>query len=280
MHHNTNTTIVINTCDSYSDVLKLFFAALNEYWPNCNYNIVINSEKIIYDEYKAHTHSSSLSKLTWGSRLISTLENIKTEFVLMFFDDFILENFVNQDDLDIAQKLIMSSDDISVVYLMNTKLPIKRTNDQNKFIEILDKCEFRLNSYPGLWRREHLISFTGINDNPWAWELFGSYRTFNKKRQFYSLNPIFSDIFPYNHKKGGAIYRGKWVREVVDNKISKYGLNINTSIRGYSDDLVNEPRSLYWKVNFFLIGYRMIGFKVFRVILNLIKSKYFAKKPN
>jgi hypothetical protein len=280
MNHYTNTTIVINTCDSYSDVLKLFFAALNEYWPNNNYNIVINSEKIIYDEYKAHTHSSSLSKLTWGSRLISTLKSIKTEFVLMLFDDFILENYVNQDDLNIAQKLIMSSDDISVVYLMNTKLPFKHLNDQNTFVEILEECEFRLNSYPGLWRREHLISFTGINDNPWAWELFGSYRTFNKKSRFYSLNPIFSDIFSYNHKKGGAIYRGKWVREVVDNKISKYGLNINTSIRGYSDNLVHEPRSLYWKVNFFLIGYRMIGFKVFRVILNLIKSKYFANKAS
>jgi hypothetical protein len=94
------------------------------------------------------------------------------------------------------------------------------------------------------------------------------------------LNPIFPDIFPYNHEKGGAIYRGKWVKEIVDNKIFKYGLNINTSIRGYSDNLVYEPRSLYWKVNFFITGYRMIGLKVLKVMFNLIKSKYFAKKAN
>jgi hypothetical protein len=280
MSSNTNITIVINTCDAYSDVLKLFFAAINEYWPNNKYRIIINSEKKIYDEYNASTHALSLNNPSWGLRLIKTLESVKTEFVLMVFDDFILENFVYQDEIDSALKLISINDDISVVYLMNTKLPHKNDAFQNKFIELIDECEFRLNSYPGLWRRQDLISYTGINDNPWAWELFGSYRTFNNKRRFYTLNPIFPDIFPYNHEKGGAIYRGKWVKEIVDNKIFKYGLNINTSIRGYSDNLVYEPRSLYWKVNFFITGYRMIGLKVLKVMFNLIKSKYFAKKAN
>jgi hypothetical protein len=278
MHNNTNITIVINTCDAYSDVLKIFFAAFNEDWPNNNYSIVINSEKNIYDGYNASTHTTLLNKLSWGSRLINTLESIKTEFVLMLFDDFILENFVNQDYIDSAQKLLLSSDDISVVYLMNTKLPLKQVDDHNIFMEIVDICDFRLNSYPGLWRREHIIAYTGIYDNPWAWELFGTYRTFNKKRIFFSQNPKFSDIYPYNHEKGGAIYRGKWVREIVDNKISKYGLNINTLIRGYSDTLVNEKRSLSWKLNFFITGYRMIGVNVFKIIFSMIKSKYFAKK--
>ena len=278
MNTNTNTTIVINTCDAYCDVLKLFFAALNEYWPNNNFRIVINSEKNIYNEYNACTHTYTSGKLSWGSRLINTLESINTEFVLMLFDDFILENFVNKDEIDSAQKLIFSNEGISVVYLMNTNLPFKFSDDQNKFSELLDICDFRLNTYPGLWRREHLISYTGVNDNPWAWEVFGSYRTFNKKRKFYTLNPKFPDIIPYNHEKGGAIYRGKWVKEIVDHKISKYGLNIDTSIRGYSDTYKNEPRSLSWKLNFLLTGYRMIGINVFKIILNLIKSKYFARK--
>jgi hypothetical protein len=174
MSSNTNITIVINTCDAYSDVLKLFFAAINEYWPNNKYRIIINSEKKIYDEYNASTHTLSLNNPSWGLRLIKTLESVKTEFVLMVFDDFILENFVYQDEIDSALKLISINDDISVVYLMNTKLPHKNDAFQNKFIELIDECEFRLNSYPGLWRRQDLISYTGINDNPWAWELFGS----------------------------------------------------------------------------------------------------------
>jgi hypothetical protein len=280
MQHNNKITILLNTCDAYSDVLKLFFAALNEYWPNNYYNIVINSEKNIYDEYNAITHTCSLNSCTWGKRLKSTLQSIETEYVLMLFDDFILEDFVRVEDIISAENLLSTNKEISVVYLMHTKLPLKEPDDQNQFIELLSKCDFRLNSFPGLWRREHLMSYTGINDNPWAWELFGSYRTFQDSRPFYSLNPKFSNIFPYNNEKGGAIYRGKWVREIVEHKISKYSLDINTSIRGYSDTLVYEPRTLHWKLNFLLIGYKMIGVKVFEVIFRMIKSKYIAKKTN
>ena len=41
---------------------------------------------------------------------------------------------------------------------------------------------------------------------------------------------------------------------------------------------VNEKRSLSWKLNFFITGYRMIGINVFKIIFSMIKSKYFAKK--
>jgi hypothetical protein len=280
MQHNYNITILLNTCDAYSDVLKLFFAALNEYWPNNYYKIVINSEKNIYDDYNVITHTCSLNYCTWGKRLKSTLQSIETEYVLMLFDDFILEDFVRVVDIISAENLLSTNKEISVVYLVNTKLPLKEPDDQNQFIELSSNCDFRLNSFPGLWRREHLVSYTGINDNPWAWELFGSFRTFQNNRPFYSLNPKFSNIFPYNYERGGGIYRGKWVREVVEHKISKYSLDINTSIRGYSDTLVYQPRTLIWKLNFFIIGYKMIGVKVFEVIFRMIKSKYIAKKTN
>jgi hypothetical protein len=280
MQSNSNTTIIVNTCDDYSDVLKLFFSAFNEYWPSNSYQVVINSEKNVYNEYDAITYNCVTNSCKWGERFINTLKSIDTEFVLVVYDDFILEDFVKANDIVLAQQLLQSNNNGSVVYLMNTELPIIESNDQDQFLRVLNRCDFRLNSFPGLWRREHLISYIGIVDNPWAWELFGSYRTFNKDNIFYTLNPKFSDIFPYNHEKGGAIYRGKWVREVVEKKISKYGLNINPLARGFSENSFNESRSLTWKFNFFLIGFRMIGFQVFDVVISLIKSKYFAKKTD
>ena len=42
---NSDLTVVVCTCDSYSDVLSLFFAAFYDYWPSCPYPIVINTEK-------------------------------------------------------------------------------------------------------------------------------------------------------------------------------------------------------------------------------------------
>jgi hypothetical protein len=119
-----------------------------------------------------------------------------------------------------------------------------------------------MNSCPAIWRRRDLLSFTGKWDNPWAWEFFGSYRSVSQKKKFYTLNDNYPNIISYNHVKGGAIYRGKWVKEVVESKILKYKLNINLNIRGFSDSILYEKRSIFWKINFFIIGFKMIGFKI------------------
>ena len=42
----TNNVIIINTCDAYNDVWELFFKAFDEYWPRCEYPIILNTEKI------------------------------------------------------------------------------------------------------------------------------------------------------------------------------------------------------------------------------------------
>jgi len=271
-------TIVVNTCDSYSDVLRLFFASLTEFWPNLKFTVVINSERNVYKEYKAISHVCDLNDCSWGKRVLSTLNSIETEFVLMVYDDFILEDFVDYEGIIKAQELLLSDTQASVVYLLNTSLPVKLDQRNEYFLKVKDFCDYRLSSYPGLWRRKDLLSFTGPKDDPWAWELFGSYRTFSIGKNFYTLNPSKPDIFPYDHEKGGAIYRGKWVRKVLGNKIEKYQLELNPLERGYSDDVIFESRSYNWKLNFFFKGFNMIGLRVFIVMVRLIISKYNAKK--
>ncbi len=41
-------TIVVNSCDAYADVWDLFFEAMRVQWPQCPYNIVLNTEKKDY----------------------------------------------------------------------------------------------------------------------------------------------------------------------------------------------------------------------------------------
>ena len=36
-----NLTIIVNTCDDYSDVLSIFFKSFEKWWPDCPYPIVI-----------------------------------------------------------------------------------------------------------------------------------------------------------------------------------------------------------------------------------------------
>lgn len=280
MKINNKITIIINTCDAYNDVLQLFLCALNEYWRGCDYRIIINTESTRHDFDDTRIRVFNYSKYSgtdkWGDRLRRVLDSVDSEFVLMLYDDFILENHVNLEGIDKATDLLLIENKASVVYLINTALPIEK-NDGSIFLRIKRRSDFILNSAPAIWRRKDLMRYTGENDNPWAWEVFGSYRTFSKDNTFYTLNPNHENIFPYNYKKGGAIYRGKWVRDVVENKIQKYNLNIDPAVRGFVNPEEMVPRNLRWKLEFMMTGFRMVGLKVFYFVFRYLKLKAKSK---
>ncbi len=271
-HHDL--TIVVNTCDAYHDVLDIFFHALKEFWPNCPYSVVINTESRAYNHpARVHHHASPSGIDDWGARLRSTLQTIDSEYVLMLYDDFILDAPISKPRLLQALGLLQSQAHAVVAYLINTAMPLVRTDTDDIFIALKDHVDYRLNSAPAIWRKHVLLDYTNDGDTPWAWEVFGSYRTWGDSRLFYSLNPKQSDIYSYNHAKGGAIYRGKWVREVIEQVWRKYSLNIDWSQRGFSSDTTFEKRSFMWKLRFMQTGYRMVGIKALNFLASYIRHK-------
>lgn len=267
-------TIVVNTCDAYHDVLGIFFRALHDYWPDCPYPVVINTESNTHDyPARVHNHRSKSGVDDWGDRLRSTLTSIDTEFVLMLYDDFILHASVQNQLVQTALQLLQSHAQAAVGYLINTDLPLQVPHNSGMFIPLKEKGDYRLNSAPAIWRKKALMNYTAAGDTPWAWEVFGTYRTWGDGRVFYTLNPSQDDIYPYNYAKGGAIYRGKWVREVVEHVAHRYRLDIDWSLRGFSSDTAFEKRSWMWKLRFMQTGFRMVGFKALHFLASYIKDK-------
>ncbi len=269
-------TIVVNTCDSYQDVLELFFHSFHEHWPNCRYPVVVNTERSRpTHDARVHNYFTDGGPDDWGARLRSTLNSINSEYVLMLYDDFLLEKAVSEERITLALKKIQSTAQAGVVYLIKTGLPTIPSPQEVEFLEVQPRAEYRLNSAPGIWRKRTLLRYTEPGDTPWAWEVFGSYRTWDDGGIFYSLNPNTTDIYSFNYSKGGAIYRGKWVRSVVENLAHRYPINIDWQKRGFSSDTTSEKRSLAWKIQFLRTGFRMVGFKAFISIKRYILSKLF-----
>lgn len=267
-------TIVVNTCDAYHDVLSIFFCALQDHWQDCPYTVVINTESRTYSHpARVHTYSAPRGVDDWGGRLCAALSTIDSEFVMMLYDDFILDAPVNQDRIHQALSLLRSDANAVVAYLIDTRLPLSQTATDAPFVALKDRVDYRLNSAPAIWRKQSLLNYTQPGDTPWAWEVFGTYRTWGDGCVFYSLNPSESDIYPYNHAKGGAIYRGKWVREVVEQLPEKYPLSIDWATRGFSSDAVFEKRSFVWKLGFIKTGFRMVGFKAVYFLVSYLREK-------
>lgn len=276
----TDNIIVINTCDAYEDVWELFFSAFQEHWPECKYKIVLNTEnkKFVLTAIDVRTHNfdSPNGRDMWGLRLKQTLSECESKYVVMLYDDFVLEGAVDQEKIVNCTRWLDENPDVAVFYFINNSS--NKNVDDHRFdnFELMPKKgDYKLNSAPAIWRREKLLEFIDDHDNPWAWEFFGSYRTYHRTDLFYCVKKEHENIYPYNYAMGGAIYRGKWVGNIVAPLISKYNLRIDTNKRGLADGAKQEnKRTLLWKIKFFLLGFKMIKFGIFLYIYRILKKKF------
>lgn len=273
-------TMVVNSCDAYQDVWPLFFCALDEFWPKHQFEVVINSESEVEKRIKNKASLTSLDKRdnkAWGLRLLKTLDSIQTEYVIMVYDDYILESSVDVERVNNILGFMDENPNVAVFYLNAVCYKTHIDDEAAPYRQLKDNVDYRLNSAPAVWRRKDLMKYIGENDDPWAWEVFGSYRTFKDGKEFYSQSAEKNNIYVYPFRKGGAIYRGKWVEDVVVPKAKKYELNIDFSKRGFSENNSFEKRGMFWKLRFFWLGINMVGFKAVYFIINALKEKFNAK---
>lgn len=273
------TVVVVNSCDSYEDVWGLFFCAFKEHWSECKYPVILNTESKKTSVQGLNLQVKNLESVSgkelWGKRLKQTVGSCDSKYVVMLYDDFVLEGHVADEKISKCIQWLSENPDVAVFYFSN--IPVNDNINDGHFdgFELIPTTgDYKLNSAPAIWRRERLLEFIEDNDNPWAWEYFGSYRTYSKPDRFYCAKKGREDIYPYNYAMGGAIYRGKWVGKVVLPLIEKYGLDINVNARGLADGIQqNNRRTLSWKVNFFLLGFRMIGLGILLYFFRILKGK-------
>lgn len=269
-------SIVVNSCDAYEDVWEPFFLTFRDYFGIEDIDIVLNTETKKYNLNSSRIRALELSckNISWGKRFRLALDKIETEYVLCLYDDFILEKEVDKKNIDMCVSWLEKDPKIAVFYLNNIEGKNEDSNKYNGFEKLPQRKDYKLNSSPGIWRKETLMRYIEDNDNPWAWEFFGSARTYNSEDEFYCVSKGNEAIYPYSNRLGGAIHRGKWVKSVIEPVIEKYNLNIDTSIRGIEDENNTRfPHSFLWKIRFFAIGIKMVGIKSVIFVYRSIKKR-------
>lgn len=273
-----NCALIINSCDAYEDIWPLFFSAFKENWPNCELEIYLNTEtkSFRFDgvNLKTLNQDHSFKGAPWGKRLIGLLNKIDKPFIISLFDDFLLERPVDVKTLNECYRLMLENADISAFYFLAIPGANRSDGIHASFNFLENFTDYKINSAPAIWRKSSLIKYTGENDNPWAWEVFGTARTYFEKDKFYSLRSNDHMVFKYNYALGGAIRRGKWVESVVTPFLQKYNLTLDLTKRGVAGESTSEGKhSLKWKLKFLLLGYQMVGARSVVFILRALSQK-------
>lgn len=225
-------TILVCTCDSYEDLWYPFFYLLDFYWPNLDCKIILNTETKSFSYKDLKIASYSFGPDLYGQRLLNHIKEVETPYLLLLLDDFFLRRPVDTEQLGKMIDFMDSDSEIAAMYCQESKY-VAEQKSFNPFFRMNRYSPYKLNMQAAIWRTSSLMNYWKPKDNPWIWEVFVNYTTFDDKEKFYCLKDLkYSPVFYGYNPDGMGVFRGKWVIEDVKPLFDEHGLIIDYSKRG------------------------------------------------
>ncbi len=248
-----NLTILVNSCDKYESVWDPFFKLLLKQWPECkNMSFVLNTETKVYfcDFLNVKTICGG-TKRTWSERLKYVLNQIDTDYILYFLEDFFLLQKVDNDTFLEAFDFIKAHDDVGYIGLKYSPEHIFKEGSKADLSEhFINKDDIvtinRINSMTALWRKDWLTSLLRSHETPWEFEKYGSVRsrrTDKKVLKINNINGVCKAVFDYgvDVKYGYGVTVGKWLPKNVE-LFAQHNIDVDFDVLGIEYNLYNRAR--------------------------------------
>ncbi len=221
-------TLLINSCDSYVDILEPFFKLLNKYWKDLPYDIVLSTESTNYKNkyFKIKNIHPDNPNCSWTERITDVLKKISSDYVILMLDDFFLYDYVNSNKINDCLNWLKQDEKIATF----TFWPVYSDSKNcmyDGFAKRSSVSNSKVAAIAGIWNKKQLLKYTeGYKENIWEWEINATKRsnTLYKKDEFYIMLNDQSQIFPYDLTKYG-LFSGKWLKatkEIFDDNNIKF----------------------------------------------------------
>lgn len=228
-------TLLYNTCDRYESLWKGFFDLWTKYWPGFNAPVILNSEKKTFS-YEGLNISSPNHKErpTWSERLYAALKIVTTPYVLLTLDDFYIKSTVDTNEIQNCIDAMDNDKDIKLFTFGWQPGPNKPCSFSGRYEQRGRFAPYRVNAQIALWRTEYLVKIVKQYENPWEFELNGSFRSSIYGGKLYAQKKNAPLVFDYDW--GFLIVRGQINREVADYFEKHEGIQFDTSFKDIDMD--------------------------------------------
>ncbi len=195
-------TLLVPSCDRYSDLWRPFFALLRRNWPDCPFDVVLGSNHLRCDEPGVQTLAVGDDR-DWSTGLRKMLDGVDTPWVIVVLEDFLLERTV---DTAAMLRLVDAAERLGAGYLRLRPFPPPdcRLARFPSVGEIEPGAPYRASMQAAIWRRDELHALLVEGENPWEFEIYGARRSDLSSRGYYST------WSPALHYYAG-VTAGKWI---------------------------------------------------------------------
>lgn len=212
-------TLVVSSCDKYSDSWYPYFSLIKKFWPNHPDEIVLITENKKFSIDGLNIQVFNYSKnTTWSERLYRTLEQIKTKYIFFSLEDFFLLDYVKNEQVNQCIKWMNEDKNIAVFRMLASNDVRLIDSKYGNFKYARSDIGFRLETQAALWNRRTLMNFLDLKENPWQFESIGTTRIKNTNKDFLWLyseksEDLKTSIFPYSicQSSGYGIAWGHWL---------------------------------------------------------------------
>ena len=169
---NNKTSILILSCDKFSDLWDGQLKLLNQNWPDRCMDVYIITDAPTEKKFPGVTIISAGKDVEWSERLSFAIKRIESDYLFITLDDYYLIEKVSNERMT---ELVTMMGKCKLDYLRLFLAPQKTIGDGivecNGLYWIKLNMKYAVNLYPGIWNR-HFLEYTIDNSlNPWEYEV-------------------------------------------------------------------------------------------------------------
>lgn len=201
---NQSFAVLVLSCDKYSDVWQAFFKCFRENFPAGDWPVYLGSNTKECNEPGVVTVLSG-SDPDWSTSYKRILEQIPQKKLFVILEDLFLSSMVDVVVFTTVVDFMFEKRANHIRYQANP--PPDLPTDSPLIGECTKGAPYRA-TVCGLWDRDYLFRLLLEGENPWNFEILGSYRT-SYSDGFYAM---ISPLCEYKN----MIEKGEWIPASVD----------------------------------------------------------------
>lgn len=157
---DNNFSIIISTCDKFSDLWDAHVQLLNQNWADRNVETFLLTDKPTDRKFKNITVVAAGEGTEITERLQTVMPMIKTEYVLFTLDDYFLTEKISteaiKEDISIMEK--QRIDYLRLFVMTRKSLKNRKAKEVEPGIFVLDNNagDYIVSLYAGIWKKNFM----------------------------------------------------------------------------------------------------------------------------
>ncbi len=238
-----DTSLLVLSCDSYSDAWEPFFFFFFRFWPACPFPVYLVSNHLSYPDDRVRMLHIEDPKTDWSTGFLWAVSRIPSGNVIVCMEDYFLSAPV-QEQTVVALIQYARHRDAGYLRFVPIPPPDAPCADNPLLGEIHKGSPYRSANQAAWWKKEVLQHVLKAGEDPWEFEKYGAARSCQRDEAFLALRENVG--YPLDYYTT-AIRKGMWEPGAVA-MCEQYGIRLDFKRRKVMTRYSQWQRSFNAKV--------------------------------